>query len=97
MNKILGFFQKESAVKSELKSTLESDIYRAQLDLEFVIKARDRISSEMDDTFNVFSASASDSGFNTQEIVKLEEQRNLLLNFIEENYYEEYYGNIEKE
>lgn len=84
MNKILGFFQKESAFYNELKKTLESELYRAQLDLEFLIKAKDRISSELDDTFNVFSASSLDCGFNTQEIAKLEEQRISLLKFIEE-------------
>ena len=82
MTKILEFFQKELEVCNENKARIETEIHRADLDIEFVRKTINEITSESDSTYDIFYANGNDIKFVTREISSLKQKEEDLSDFI---------------
>jgi len=82
MTKILEFFQKELEVCNENKARIETEIHRADLDIGFVRKTINEITSESDSTYDIFYANGNDIKFVTREISSLKQKEEDLSDFI---------------
>lgn len=83
MNKILEYFHEELSQNNEYKKKIEDEIHRAEIDIEFISKAKQKMYSELDNTYNIFSANDPDINFNSREISSLNDKINQLNCFVE--------------
>lgn len=71
MTKVQDFFQNELKCCNENKVIIENEIRRANLDIQFVTRAKVKMISESDNTYDIFYTNSNDTTFNSREISSL--------------------------